>query len=60
MLMVYGHILELVEHWISMLGVMLSAISGVIIIEYYITGPKLARLGHDPAAHRPRGGPRTA
>lgn len=51
MIMVYGHILELVEHWISMLGVMLSAISGVIILDYYLVRPKLTRSGYDPGTN---------
>jgi len=39
--MLYGHILELVEAWIKLLGVLLSALAGTIIMDYYIVRPRL-------------------
>ena len=41
--MLYGHLLELVEAWISLLGVLLSTLSGVILMDYFVTGPILQR-----------------
>ena len=41
--MLYGHILELVEEWISLLGVLLSTLAGVILMDYYVTKPVIAR-----------------
>ncbi|MFQ5660754.1 MAG: purine-cytosine permease family protein [Gammaproteobacteria bacterium] len=49
LLMLYGHILEYVESWIRLLGVMLSAISGVIILDYYLLRPRLEKRGKAPA-----------
>lgn len=48
--MLYGHILELVEAWIRLLGVLLSALAGIIIMDYYIVRPRLA-LDDDPAGN---------
>jgi cytosine permease len=45
LLMLYGHILEFVEAWIQLLGVLLSALAGTIIMDYYIVRPKLNRAG---------------
>lgn len=45
LLMLYGYILEFVEAWIQLLGVLLSALAGTIIMDYYIVGPKLMRAG---------------
>ena len=45
LLMLYGHILEFVEAWIQLLGVLLSALAGTIIMDYYVVGPKLKRAG---------------
>lgn len=47
LLMLYGHILELVEAWIKLLGVLLSALSSVIIADYYIVKPRLKKWGID-------------
>ena len=46
LLMLYGHILEFVEAWIQLLGVLLSALAGTIIMDYYVVGPRLKHLGH--------------
>ena len=43
LLMLYGHILEFIEAWIRLLGVLLSALAGLIIVDYYIVSPKLRR-----------------
>ncbi len=40
--MLYGHILEMVETWIKLMGVLLSALASVIIMDYYFVGPRLA------------------
>jgi len=45
LLMLYGHILEFIEAWIRLLGVLLSALAGVIIMDYYVVGPRLKRAG---------------
>ena len=42
LVMLYGHILELVEAWIQLMGVLLSALASVIIMDYYFVGPRLA------------------
>jgi len=51
LLMLYGNILELVEVWIQLMGVLLSALATVIIMDFYFVGPRLAssgvRTGHD-------------
>ncbi|MEW7985206.1 MAG: cytosine permease [Candidatus Thiodiazotropha endolucinida] len=47
LLMLYGHILELVEQWIKLLGVLLSALSSVIIMDYYIVAKRLTEV--DPS-----------
>jgi cytosine permease len=41
--MLYGHLLELVEAWIKLLGVLLSSLAGVIIADYYIVTPIIKR-----------------
>jgi cytosine permease len=45
--MLYGHILEMVEAWISLLGVLLSTLSGVILMDYFVTNSTLARNSMD-------------
>ena len=44
LLMLYGHILELVEAWISLLGVLLSTLSGVILVDYFFVKPYLQKI----------------
>ena len=44
LVMLYGHILDFVESWIQLLGVLLSALGGTIIMDYYFVGPKLKRM----------------
>ncbi len=39
--MLYGHILELVEGWIKLMGVLLSSLAGTIIMDYYWVRPLL-------------------
>lgn len=51
LLMLYGRILHLVEGWIKLLGVLLGALAGVIVMDYYVVAPRLRR----PAASE--GGP---
>lgn len=43
LMMLYGHILELVEAWISLLGVLLSTLSGVILMDYFVVSPAISR-----------------
>ena len=43
LLMLYGQILELVEAWIKLAGVLLSSLASVIIADYYIVAPRLRR-----------------
>jgi len=50
LVMLYGHILELVEAWIQLMGVLLSALASVIIMDYYFVSPRLA-AGDGPAGH---------
>jgi len=47
--MLYGHILELVEAWIQLMGVLLSALASVIIMDYYFVGPRLVAGGRHAA-----------
>lgn len=47
LLMLYGHILELVGQWIKLLGVLLSALASVIIMDYYIVARRLGKV--DPS-----------
>lgn len=50
LMMLYGHILELVEAWLSLLGVLLSSLAGVILVDYYLVKPWLemrATVTHD-------------
>jgi cytosine permease len=48
LMMLYGHILEFVEIWIKLLGVLLSALAGIIIMDYYVVRPRLARANDLP------------
>lgn len=48
--MLYGHILEFVEAWIKLLGVLLSALAGIIIMDYYVVRPRLEQAGDQPAS----------
>lgn len=41
--LLYGQILEFVELWIKLMGVLLSALAATIIMDYYVTRPRLAR-----------------
>lgn len=41
LLLLYGHILELVEAWIRIAGVLLASLASVIIADYYIVLPRL-------------------
>lgn len=47
LLMLYGHILALVNAWITILGVLTTAFAGVIVADYFIVRP---RLGNSMAA----------
>lgn len=47
LLMLYGHILELVEAWIKLLSVLLSALASVIIADFFIVRPRLEARGID-------------
>ena len=46
--MLYGHILEFVEAWITFLGVFLTCLAGVVIADFYFVAPKLS--GTDTSA----------
>ena len=41
LLMLYGEILHFVEEWIKLLGVLLSALAGTIILDYYVVRHRL-------------------
>lgn len=43
LLMLSGRILHLVEEWIKLLGVLLSALAGIIVMDYYVVAPRLRR-----------------
>jgi len=49
LLMLYGQLLELVEAWIRLMGVLLSSLSGVIIADYYLVKPVLEKRTGRPA-----------
>jgi cytosine permease len=36
LLMLYGHILELIEAWVTFLGVIVTAFAGIIVADYYV------------------------
>ena len=48
--MLYGEILHFVEEWIKLLGVLLSALAGTIITDYYFVGPRLTSEAEEPSA----------
>ncbi|MCL4721458.1 MAG: cytosine permease [Gammaproteobacteria bacterium] len=50
LLMLYGEILHLVEQWIKLLGVLLSALAGTIIVDYYLVRRRVAPDPGEPAA----------
>ena len=45
--LLYGQILEFVEQWIRLMGVLLAALAGTIIMDYYVVSKRVA---DDPAA----------
>ena len=45
LLMLYGHILELIDAWVTFLGVIVTAFAGIIVADYYIVK---AWLGKEP------------
>jgi cytosine permease len=45
LVMLYGHLLEFVEAWIRLFGVLLSALAAVIIMDYYVVAPRLRGAG---------------
>ena len=51
LLMLYGHILELVEAWISLLGVLLSTLSGIILVDYFFVSPRM-KAGDEASARQ--------
>jgi cytosine permease len=51
LIMLYGEILALVNAWITILGVMTTALAMVMICDYFIVRPRLGQ--HDVSAHRP-------
>jgi cytosine permease len=47
--MLYGHILELVDQFMKLIGVLLSSLSGIILLDYFLVGPRLRHsLEHRP------------
>jgi cytosine permease len=50
LVMLYGKILELVNAWITILGVMTTALAMVMICDYFIVRPRLGQ--RDVSAHR--------
>lgn len=51
LVMLYGKILELVNAWITILGVMTTALAMVMICDYFIVRPRLGQT--DVSAHQP-------
>src|SRR5690606_24935595 len=51
LVMLYGKILELVNAWITILGVMTTALAMVMICDYFIVRPRLGQ--RDVSAHQP-------
>jgi cytosine permease len=51
LVMLYGKILELVNAWITILGVMTTALAMVMICDYFIVRPRLGQT--DISAHQP-------
>lgn len=41
--LLYGRILHLVEEWIKLLGVLLSALGAVVVMDYYVVARRLPR-----------------
>jgi cytosine permease len=48
--MLYGEILHFVEEWIKLLGVLLSALAGTIIMDYYFVSRRVQNASEEPAA----------
>jgi len=48
--MLYGEILHFVEDWIKLLGVLLSALAGTIILDYYVVRHRVRPTSSPPAA----------
>jgi len=36
LLMLYGHLLELIELWVTILGVIVTAFAGIIVADFYV------------------------
>ncbi|HLF29456.1 MAG TPA: cytosine permease [Xanthomonadales bacterium] len=51
LLMLYGEILHFVEEWIKLLGVLLSALAGTIILDYYFVRHRLKPGGETAAVN---------
>lgn len=49
--MLYGEILHFVEGWIRLLGVLLSALASVIIMDYYVVAPRRGLSSSDAAVN---------
>lgn len=47
--MLYGEILHFVEEWIKLLGVLLSALAGTIIADYYFVRSRVGAAAEEPA-----------
>jgi len=47
LLMLYGHLLELIEVWVTILGVIVTAFAGIIVADYYVVK---TWLGKEPTA----------
>ena len=43
LLMLYGSILELIDSWVTILGVLVTAFAGIVVADYYIVKTLLAR-----------------
>ena len=51
LVMLYGQILALVNAWLTILGVITSALAMVMICDYYLVRPRLGQ--HDVSEHQP-------
>ena len=47
LIMLYGHILEFIEAWIKLIGVLLSAIASIIILDYFVVSPRTGQVENE-------------
>jgi len=47
LLMLYGHLLELIELWVTILGVIVTAFAGIIVADFYVVKTWLGKEAKD-------------